>query len=164
MELDKQVLLSLYTPFTSVLGPYKRKDGRMHVVLNDSAKSKSDKSKTKTISYPKALFESNANRRLVGNETIDHDNRMFEDNTGNNLIVRSLATHASLDALRVEILPVECSWCGTEFIPTRHQSDMSKAGPFCSKLCAGQYGAHVQNGGFKIEPTQIIKDYYRVDK
>src|ERR1035437_1072062 len=121
MELNKEKLLELYPNYTSVLGPYLRPDGRQHVVLNNTNASKGTKGKTKTISYRKAIVESNRGSRLLPNETVDHDNRMFEDNSESNLIVRDLVEHTQLDALRVEALPVDCPSCGESFIPSKHQ-------------------------------------------
>lgn len=34
-----------------------------------------------------------------------------------------------------------------------------KAGPFCSRSCAGKYGANVQNGKIAIEPEDIEASY-----
>jgi hypothetical protein len=62
----------MYPPYTTVLGPYKRPDGRQHIVLNNSSASKGTKGKTKTISYPKAIMEVHLNRRLSDNEEVDH--------------------------------------------------------------------------------------------
>lgn len=81
MELEKETLLKLYPPYDSVLGPYDRKDGRKHIVLNNSKASKGTKGKTKTISFPKAVVESNLGRKLEANEEIDHrdDNKLNND-------------------------------------------------------------------------------------
>lgn len=166
MELNKEKLLDLYKPYTSVLGPYKRKDGRMHVVLNDSAKPKTDKTKTKTISYPKALVESDIGKTLEPGETIDHDDRDFTNNSRENLVVRDLKKHAQLDALRVDPFPVNCVMCNFEFIPSTDQINnrVNAAGPFCSRSCSGKYGAFVQNGGPKMIRDNITKDYFKLDK
>ena len=45
MKLNKDNLLKLYPTYNSVLGPYTRPDGRMHVVLNDSSAPKGQKRK-----------------------------------------------------------------------------------------------------------------------
>lgn len=165
MELDREKLLELYPDYTSVLGPYTRKDNRQHVVLNNSNASKGTKGKTKTISYPKALVESNRGTKLLNNETIDHDNRIVSCNENDNLIIRDRENHSYLDALRVDVVAVECPVCQQEFIPSKDQRNSSnRAGPFCSRTCSGKYGKSVQNGNSKLPRTQLIKDYSRIDK
>lgn len=166
MNLNKEKLLEIYKPYTSVLGPYKRKDGRMHVVLNDSDKQKSDKTKTKTISYPKALVESNIGKILEPGETIDHNDRDFTNNSRKNLIIRKLKDHIQLDALRVDPFPVNCLMCDFEFIPSKDQINNKPhaTGPFCSRNCSGKYGSFVQNGGTRVERSGITKDYFKLNK
>lgn len=163
MELNKEKLLELYPDYTSVLGPYTRPDGRMHVVLNNSNAPKGQKGKTKTISYPKALVESNIEERLLPNETVDHDNRDFTDNSKENLKIRDRSEHSVHDATYVVVGPATCIECGTVFIPSVGQANSraGKAGPFCSRKCSGKYGARVQNGGEVLERQEIDKTYYR---
>jgi hypothetical protein len=72
LEIETEIILNLYPGYYSVLGPYKREDDRQHIVLNNSTASKGTKGKTKTISYPKAIYETMLNRRLIDNEEIDH--------------------------------------------------------------------------------------------
>lgn len=171
MELDKVKLLELYPAYDSVLGPYLRPDGRKHIVLNNSSLSKGIKGKTKTISYPKAIVESNIGRTLLPNETIDHDDRDKMNNSSENLIIRDRSIHASLDAIKVQVEPVSCVQCGFKFEPSKAQRNSQAlnggpepAGPFCSRRCSGIYGANVQNGGEKLERQEIKKMYYREDK
>ena len=59
-----QQLLKLYPEFDKVTGPYLRKDGRQHICLNNSTKPKTDKTKRKTLSYPKAIKEVELGYRL----------------------------------------------------------------------------------------------------
>lgn len=165
MKLNEEELLKLYPDYTSVLGPYKRKDNRKHIVLNNSNLSKGSKGKTKTISYPKALVESNSGKRLLENETVDHDDRNFENNSKANLIVKDRSIHSSEDALRVKVDSVTCPMCNTIFVPTVDQrNDKKSAGPFCTKSCSGKYSQNVQGGLKPISKTLIAKQYYRSDK
>ena len=173
MKLNKEKLLQLYSDYTSVLGPYSRPDGRKHIVLNNNNLPTGSKGKTKTISYPKALKEVEIGRRLNENETVDHNDRNFNNNRGTNLNIKNRSEHSTLDALRVEVLPVKCALleCNNVFIPTKSQRNKQSsglngfpAGPFYSKSCRGKYGASVQNGGEKIERSNIEKIYYRKDK
>ena len=95
MELDPDKLLALYPGFTSVLGPYTRKDGRQHIVLNNSTLPKNTRGKTKTVSYPKALMECYLGRRLESDETVDHIDDNIMNNAQSNLQVLSRADNAS---------------------------------------------------------------------
>ena len=74
----KKKLLKLYKKYSFVYGPYKRKDGRKHVVLYSSYLNK-----RKTISWPKAKLEVKLKRRLIKEETADH---IDEDHTNNRYI------------------------------------------------------------------------------
>jgi hypothetical protein len=99
MILDKDKILELYPGYNSVLGPYVRNDGRKHIVLNDSTRSKSDKTKIKTISYPKALLEVEIERRLIGNETTDHVDEDKHNDIKENLQVLSREENAKKSAI-----------------------------------------------------------------
>jgi len=164
--MDKVVLLELYPGYTSVLGPYKRSDGRKHVILNNSNLPKKSKGKLRTISYPKALVEINRKARLQNNETIDHVDRNFLNDDLLNLEVKNRRYHASEDALRVEVFDVNCLGCGFEFTPSKDQRNAKKdiAGPFCSSQCSGIYGKLVQIGNKKLLRDEITKIYDRLDK
>jgi hypothetical protein len=167
MDLDKSKLLNLYPGYTSVLGPYKRPDDRQHVILNNNSLPKGAPGKNKTISLPKAIVESITGVRLTPNQTVDHNDRNKLNDNPSNLVVRDRSEHASLDALRVEFAPMQCIGCGATFSLTRNQVStraMSAAGPFCSKSCAGRYGASVQNGAQRLEREPIVKTIYRKDK
>lgn len=159
MNFNEQ-LLSLYPPYTSVCGPYTRRDGRQHIVLNDSMKSKGEKGKTKTISYPKALMEVFLGRRLEENETVDHVDGNFSNNAPENLQVLDRKTHTVKDALRVRTNDLVCPICGTTFTPTKDQYKSPDKPHFCSRKCSGIYGKRVQLGEEKILPQEIKKEYY----
>lgn len=157
MNLDN--LLLLYSGYDKVYGPYTRKnDGRQHICLTGPGMPK------KTISYPKALVESNIGRRLTNDETIDHHDRNHENNSIDNLIVKSRKLHCYQDATRVHVETVECPVCGTSFTPTRSQRNKNKAGPFCTRRCAGIYGKQVQCGADKLNKTVLDITYYKLDK
>jgi hypothetical protein len=62
-----------------VYGPYKRKDGRLHVIIyNLNTKTR------KTISYPKYLMENHLDITLNKNETVDHIDEDITNNDINN--------------------------------------------------------------------------------
>jgi hypothetical protein len=165
--LNKEKLLELYIPYDSILGPYTRKkDNRKHIILNNSKLPNGTKNKTKTISYPKAILESNIGRKLLKNETVDHRDRNILNDNIENLLIIDRSIHASLDVTRVNVDAVYCPECNSLFIPTVNQRNLkNRAGPFCSKRCSGIYGAKIQNNiQNKISRTEIIKTYYKLVK
>lgn len=164
--MDKEKLLGLYPGYTSVLGPYIRPDGRKHVVLNNSNASRGTKGKTKTISYPKALKEVELNKKLNPNETVDHHDRNFANDDLNNLKVKSRNIHASEDALRVKVEDVVCPQCQKTFTPSVSQRylDVNVAGPFCSNICTGRYGASIRSGKPTMKRNEVKKTYFRIEK
>ena len=153
-------LLILYPDFDRVTGPYLRKDGRKHICLNNSKLSNGNPLKTKTISYPKALVEVRDNRKLLSNETVGHDDLDFTNDDLPNLIVRDRSEHIKLDTLRRALVEANCIECGIMFTLSQSQLYSKKAGPFCSRSCSGIYGARLQNGGNKIERTELPKPIY----
>ena len=156
VELDKEFkekLLKLYPDYNRVTGPYLRKDGRKHICLNDTSKSKGDPSKTRTLSYPKALVEVRENRLLIENETVDHIDEDFTNDNLNNLQILN-----RLDNIEKTInnnpqrarkwFEGICSICKNEFRKelnyVLNNRKQGKAGPFCSKICAGKYEKQMQ--------------------
>ena len=123
-----------------VYGPYKRKDGRQHVIL------KKDKIKI-TVSYPKYLMELHIGRKLLENETIDHIDRDVNNNNFNNLRIIDKVKHEREDAIRNKDIKVKCSWCGKTFIikgsnisqRNRYDGKRTGSGYFCSRICSGKY-------------------------
>jgi hypothetical protein len=165
LELDQSELLKLYPPYDKIHGPYTAKDGRLRIVLNNSTLPNSARNKTKTISYPKALFESYHKQRLDPDDTIDHIDRNPLNNDMGNLRKIKRSLHIISDVIRVRVENVDCPICGISFRPTVNQYDnKATAGPFCSKSCAGKYGKSVQINGVVLQKTPIIKTYYQLDK
>lgn len=103
--MDKKKILKLYKEFSSVYGPYTRKDGRKHIVLHNTEKKIS-----KTISYPKALMEIELGKKLKPNMTVDHIDRNFNNDSLDNLRVIDRAEHCSQDALRRMEVKAKCKW------------------------------------------------------
>ena len=163
-EEEKQTLLTLYPPYTKVLGPYFRPDGRQHIILNDTNKSKGERGKTKTISYPKALMEIRLNRRLNEDETVDHIDKNVLNNSEDNLHILSRSDHTKLDVKRRKPIVKCCSWCGKEFEVRRDQLTNRGRGYFCSKQCSGKYGAELQNGRTKKVSEKDHKIEYYTNK
>lgn len=149
----KQKLLALYPNYDRVTGPYQRKDGRKHICLNDSSKSKGDPLKTRTLSYPKALIEVKENRRLNKNETVDHKDEDYTNDNLNNLQILSREENIDksfkLNSERArKIFKGICPTCNIEFEKELNyvssNRKQGKAGPFCSRVCAGKYGKEIQ--------------------
>lgn len=143
-----------------VLGPYKRKDGREHVIvyLHDGTKM--------TRSYPKYLMEIHLGRELDPDlETIDHIDRNFCNNELSNLQILTRKRNAEKSALRAKDVYCDCLQCGINFklskTQRKNRSD-GKAGPFCSKSCVGKYGKSVQISGVVLEKN-ISVEYFRND-
>ena len=156
----------MYETAKYIHGPYTRKDGRKHVciVWQDGRKQ--------TVSYPKFLVECDRGTPLKENETVDHINRDFTDNRLENLRVVDRSIHGADDAKRIKSQSFVCSECSEVFIlngkqvhDAFHNRKQGKAGPFCSRSCAGKYGKAIQTGQKeKQDGVSIVKEYYRKDK
>lgn len=133
--MNKEKLLELYKPYTSVLGPYTRKDGRKHIVLNNSFAPKGAIAKTKTISYPKALMESTLGRRLTSNEEVDHkDNNKLNDASNNHQILTKTENRIKQqEAIYGKAIKHYCI-CGNE-TRTTYSKTGGRVIKFCSPEC-----------------------------
>lgn len=153
----------LYEGLT-VYGPYVRKDGRKHVVLQDPATKK-----LKTVSYPKYLMELHLDRYLEKDETVDHIDRDFTNDSLSNLVVLSRSDHVKLDAIRlvpqtftcpvcISIFTIEGKSLGYRF---RDHKVRESSGPYCSRSCAG-IASHWPKE--KRNKKVINKQYYQLAK
>ncbi len=163
-ESEKITLLEMYPPYSKVLGPYLRPDGREHIVLNDGSKGKGEKGKTKSISYPKAIVEVRNGVRLKDNETVDHIDRNPLNNSSENLQVLSRSDHGKLDAKRRMPILKHCTWCDKEFEVTSSQLNPGRNGWFCSRSCSGSYGAAIQNGRCEVADEKEFEPLYYTNK
>lgn len=145
-----------------VYGPYKRNDGRSHVILID------DKGNRRTVSYPKYIMEQHLGRELdPDKETIDHINGDFTNNNLSNLRVIDRSNHIKDDIKRVRLGNYVCPQCGKKFQSSCNDVDHNRkqgcAGPFCCRSCAGKYGTDVQNNRttkLKPFPLRPKRRYY----
>ena len=117
-------------------GPYTRSDGRSHVIFIDS------QGKRRTQSYPRYLMEQHLGRELLPNEHVDHINDDCSDNRIENLQLLSQAENNKKSSFK-KMYYCECPACGKGFeaIASRveyNQGKQGKAGPYCSKSCAGK--------------------------
>lgn len=145
-----------------VHGPYKRKDGRQIVIVVET------NGKRRTVSYPKWLMELQLGRRLDPDlETVDHIDSNFDNNDLSNLRVVPRDEHSADDTRRVKPVKFTCAWCDKEFERSprlvRDKSKKQKAGPFCSRACAGKYSRMLQLkliDKFDAQPA-VDSEYYK---
>ena len=145
-----------------VHGPYKRQDGRQIVIVVE------DDGSRRTISYPKWLLELQLGRRLDPNlETVDHIDSNFDNNDLANLRIMPRKEHSTEDTRRVKPVKFNCAWCKKEFERSprlvRDKARKNKAGPFCSRACAGKYSRKLQLkliDKFDVQPV-IDSEYYK---
>ena len=125
-------------PVWKVYGPYKRKDGRKHVIVYDG-------SRRLTISYPRFIVECLLERELDVNEEVHHKNNNKCDDRIENLEIKNSTLHRQGHRAIPESF--ECQ-CGTHFTLdgielSRMKSERSRhpniKGPYCSRECAGKY-------------------------
>lgn len=126
-----------------IWGPYKRKDGRKIVIVVEN------NGKRRTVSYPKWLIELQLGRKLDPNlETVDHIDSDIDNNDLDNLRVVPRKEHSADDTRRVKHVEFECAWCDKKFTRSprliRDKAKKGKAGPFCSRMCAGKYSRQLQ--------------------
>lgn len=121
-----------------VYGPYTRPDGRKHVIHYDETTGK-----RRTQSYPRYLMEQHLGRELTSEEQVDHINNDFTDDRMENLQLLTRQANNEKSRQYTEMLMFECPVCENEFSrPAKdyryHQEKKGKAGPYCSKSCAGK--------------------------
>lgn len=144
-----------------VYGPYKKQDGRQIVIVIDN------NGKRRTVSYPKWLMELQVGRQLGPDETIDHWDSNFENNDMDNLRIVPRDQHSADDTRRVKLVKFTCAWCDKEFERSprlvRDKAKKNKAGPFCSRTCAGKYSRMLQLKLIEKLDSQPIVDseYYK---
>jgi|SRR6185436_6817105 len=141
--LEKISVYELITNARKIHGPYKRRDGRQIVIVVN------DDGTRRTVSYPKFLVEEHLGRILDPDlETIDHIDSNFDNNNLDNLRIVERSQHSGDDTRRVKLVKFDCAWCGKEFERSprlvRDKAKKNKAGPFCSRGCAGKYSRMLQ--------------------
>lgn len=148
---------------SKVYGPYKREsDGRSIVIVVD------DNGNAQTISYPKWLLEVQLGRKLDPNtETVDHYDSNIDNNSLDNLRILPRDEHSANDTRRVKPVKFNCALCKKEFERSprlvRDKARKNKAGPFCSRTCAGKYSRQLQLkliDKFDTQPV-IDSEYYK---
>lgn len=146
-----------------VHGPYKRKsDGRQIVIIIEN------NGKRRTVSYPKWLMELQLGRKLDPDlETVDHWDSDIENNKIENLRIVPRKEHSGNDTRRVKLVKFTCAWCDKEFERSprliRDKAKKNKAGPFCSRACAGKYSRMLQLKLIdKLDSQPVVdSEYYK---
>lgn len=133
-----------YADDFKVYGPYYNGNhGRKLVIVVDK------NGKRRTISYPKWLMECHLGRKLDPNkDTVDHFDGDINNNDFSNLRIVPRDEHSADDTRRAKNLNLHCAWCDKEFERSprliRDKAKKKKAGPFCSRQCAGKYSRMLQ--------------------
>ena len=145
-----------------VYGPYERKSGRKFVILIYE-----DGSRT-TRQYARHLMELKLGRELTDEEEVDHIDRDHTNDEIFNLRVVSKEEHKKDDQKRRIPVEWECPLCDEKFVlGAKAENDafqkrkQGKAGPFCSKQCAGRYGAEVRFG--KRKPIEVNYEEFEAE-
>jgi len=94
-------------------------------------------------------FRATIRQKLDPNlETVDHIDSNIDNNDLKNLRIMPRDQHSADDTRRVKKVKFECAWCDKEFERSprliRDKAKKGKAGPFCSRNCAGKYSRQLQ--------------------
>lgn len=99
-----------------------------------------------TVQEHREIMEIFLGRKLLKSEHVHHKNENKLDNNLNNLEVLTASAHSRLkhksDKPR-KFFSFTCPQCGSvatkELSQVKHNRNLGKAGPFCSKQCAGVF-------------------------
>lgn len=120
-----------------VYGPYRRKDGRQHVIHWDGKNRR-------TQSYPRYLMEQFLGRKLETWEQVDHINNDPTDDRLENFQLLTQIENNRKSAKPAEVYqfmcPMCCVWTEKLARNVRWNRKQGKSGPYCSKSCAGKAG------------------------
>jgi hypothetical protein len=144
-----------------IYGPYLSDDNRLRCVLVHKITKKKQ-----TMSYPRVIMIKHLQRWLEEDEEVDHIDKNPLNNEITNLQVLIKNDHVKMDVKRLVPVVFSCPSCnnsfslqGNKLSRAKSARKRGKAGPFCSRECAGRYGANVQNGANKLE-VALISDVY----
>lgn len=140
-----------------VYGPYKRKDGRLVVILKTPGSAEDHK----TVSYPKYIVEMHIGRYLTKEETIDHIDGDFNNNALSNLRVVPRAAHCKSHVRTRRVVTKKCVICGKEFT-TDNNHRKTCGSKSCMGKCAHVMGHNLGNN-FEIEANQYNENRSIID-
>ncbi|RLI60343.1 MAG: hypothetical protein DRO67_09220 [Candidatus Asgardarchaeum californiense] len=121
----------------------------------------------RTVSYPKWIMELQIGKVLDPDDTIDHFDGDINNNDINNLRIVPRKEHSADDTKRVKKVKLQCAWCNKTFERSprllREKARKGKAGPFCSRSCAGKYSRQLQQKLIdKMKPQKAVdSEYYK---
>ena len=154
--------LFCFAAVSKTYGPYMRPDGRQIVIIKD------ENGNSRTVSYPKYIIEQHLGRVLdKDQETVDHWDSDKNNNDINNLRIMPRDEHSREDTRRVKLVKFKCKLCDKEFERSprliRDKAKKNKAGPFCSRPCAGRYSRKLQLKLIdKLGPQPMVdSEYYK---
>lgn len=149
-----------YADNFKIFGPYTRKNRRKLVILVDKDGVR------RTVSYPKFLMECLLGKPLDKDlHTVDHLDGDIDNNDLSNLRLVPRDEHSADDTRRAKNSEFECAWCHAKFERSprliRDKAKKNKAGPFCSRKCAGKYSRMLQLKLIeKLSPQQHVETSY----
>jgi len=127
-----------------IYGPYKSGTSpRLFVIRIDEHGNR------ETTSYARHLMEEHLGRELDPDETVDHIDGDPMNDALDNLQLMSMGDNIRKSHPEQEVSTHICPWCGTTFDKAasrvRGNRKQGKAGPFCSKSCAGKWSVAAHN-------------------
>lgn len=119
-------------------GPYPTASGHLFWV------DKHEDGSRRSVWVHREMMEHHLGRQLTDDEVVHHKNEQPSDNRIENFEIKTRADHTRDHQPPAELLEIICPQCGsTAFVEAariRHnQGKQLKAGPFCSKSCAGKW-------------------------
>lgn len=126
-------------------GPYINNENRRIVFVGPNNKEK------KCISYARYLMSEYLGRELTDDEVVDHkDENKLNDCLENYQIITTSENNTKYGASIKGWYYFLCPICGNgvkkSLASVQHNKKQNKAGPFCSKSCAGKYSREIQLG------------------
>jgi predicted RNA-binding Zn-ribbon protein involved in translation (DUF1610 family) len=131
------------TTVQKTYGPYMASCGRRRIMVVHYA----DGSR-KTTAHARWVMEAHLGRELGADETVDHiDNDPMNDDLSN-LQLLSMADNIRKSAKGIEMVKFSCPECGEagqqEARNVRSNRRKGRAGPFCSRECAGRHNQRLR--------------------
>lgn len=110
------------------------------------------------------VVENHLGRLLDTNEVVHHINGDKKDNRIENLLVIDRQKHSHLHGIErgVQMVLLQCPWCGTVFTRPKRQSFLSKPNKYhctcCSPSCRGKMSRHIQLHGLTAKLKKAISE------